>query len=363
MRYVVGSIIACCTVFYSCKEQPKQVLDSDYPIHTVGASNQVLISTYSATIRGKQDIDIYPEVSGKLTKVCVTEGEYVKQGQVLFIIDQVPFKSALATASANVITATAALATAQLNYNSKQELFNEQVVSEFDLKTAENELLMAQANLLQAEANEINARNNLSYTEIKSPSNGVIGMLPFRVGTLVSPSIPKPLTTVSDNSEMYVYFSLTEKQLLNLTRQYGSKNNILKNMPEIRLQLSDNSIYELTGKIESISGVIDRTTGTAGLRAVFPNPQGMLYSGTSGNILLPSNRTNCLTIPQSSTFEIQDQMFVYKVVEGKATTTQVTVTRINGGKEYIVESGLVTGDEIVAKGVGLIQEGTIVKQH
>ena len=203
----------------------------------------------------------------------LAEGESVKKGQVLFIIDQVPYQAALNTAIANVEAAKASVATAQLTYESKQELYKNKVVSEFDLKTAYNTLLSAKAQLAQAEAQEVNARNNLSYTEVKSPSNGVIGTLPYRVGALVSASLPKPLTTVSDNSEMYVYFSMTENQLLALTRQYGSKDKALENMPEIELQLNDKSLYPQTGKIETISGVIDQNTGTVSLRAAFPNEE------------------------------------------------------------------------------------------
>ena len=236
------------------------------------------------------------------------------------------------------------------------------MVSDFDLKTTRNAWLSAKAALAQARAQEVNARNNFSYTEVKSPSDGVVGMLPYRVGTLVGPSgMPEPLTTVSDNSEMYVYFSLTENQLLSLTRRYGSKGAALENLPEVELQLNDRSMYSYKGRIESISGVVDRTTGTVGLRAVFPNPDGLLFSGTSGSIQLQSGRQGVLVIPQSATFEVQDRTFVYKVVDGKASASPVRVSRVNGGQEYIVEEGLHEGDMIVTEGVGLLREGTPVK--
>lgn len=172
----------------------------------VEATDKELSTSYSATIRGRQDIDIYPQVSGTIEKLCVTEGQKVRRGQSLFIIDQVPYKAALKTAVANVEAVRAALATAALTYNSNKELYAQKVVSEFSLKTAENAYLTAKAQLSQAEAQEISARNNLSYTEVKSPSDGVVGALPYRAGALVSPSLPQPLTTVSDNSDMYVYF-------------------------------------------------------------------------------------------------------------------------------------------------------------
>lgn len=354
--------VGCVLMVASCKEAPSIQQETEYAVMTVTPAERVLTASYSATIRGRQDIDVYPQVSGTLTRLCVTEGQEVRRGQVLFVIDQVPYRAALETATANVEAAAAALATAELTYESRQELNRRKVVSDFDLKTTRNAWLSAKAALAQARAQEVNARNNFSYTEVKSPSDGVVGMLPYRVGTLVGPSgMPEPLTTVSDNSEMYVYFSLTENQLLSLTRRYGSKGAALKNLPEVELQLNDRSIYSYKGRIESISGVVDRTTGTVGLRAVFPNPDGLLFSGTSGSIQLQSGRQGVLVIPQSATFEVQDRTFVYKVVDGKASASPVRVSRVNGGQEYIVEEGLHEGDMIVTEGVGLLREGTPVK--
>lgn len=319
----------------------------------VEATDKELSTSYSATIRGRQDIDIYPQVSGTIEKLCVTEG--------LFIIDQVPYKAALKTAVANVEAARAALATAELTYNSNKELYAQKVVSEFSLKTAENSYLTAKAQLSQAEAQEISARNNLSYTEVKSPSDGVVGALPYRAGALVSPSLPQPLTTVSDNSDMYVYFSMTENQLLALTRQYGSMDEALKNMPAAELRLNDNSVYDKKGTIESISGVIDRQTGTVVARVVFPNESRLLHSGASGTVVVPATYKNCIVIPQEATVQLQDKTLVYKVVDGKAVSTLITVAGINDGREYVVLDGLKVGDEIVSTGAGLLREGTQVK--
>ena len=328
---------------------------------TVGTSDKELNTAYSATIRGRQDIDIYPQVSGTIQQLCVAEGDKVRQGQTLFIIDQVPYQAALNTAIANVKTAEAALATAELNYNSNKELFAQKVVSDFTLTTAKNNFLTAQAGLAQAEAQEVNARNNLSYTVVKSPSDGVVGTLPYRVGALVSPNIPQPLTTVSDNSTMYVYFSMTENQLLSLVRQYGTMDSALVQMPDLQLRLNDQSIYEEKGRIESISGVIDRQTGTVSVRAVFPNKTRLLHSGASGSILMPSTYKDCIVIPQEATVKQQDKIIVYKVVDGKATSTLIQIADVNDGRTYIVTDGLAVGDEIVAKGAGLVREGMQVK--
>lgn len=352
--------VICSATLAACGNAPAVQTRSEYQVMDITTSDKELQTTYSAAIRGRQDIDIYPQVSGTLTRLCVEEGQAVRKGQILFIIDQVPYIAALRTAEANVEAAKAGVATSQLTYDSKRELYAQKVVSEFDLKTSHNSLLSAKAQLAQAEAQRINAANNLSYTEVKSPADGVVGTLPYRVGTLVSSGMPKPLTTVSDNSDMYVYFSMTENQMLELTRRYGSKDKALAEMPAVSLQLNDRSTYPQEGKIETISGVIDTSTGTVSLRAVFPNKDGLLTSGGSGNVIVPLKKEDCIVIPQAATYELQDKVFVYKVVDGKAQSAPVQVTRVNGGQEYIVENGLQVGDVIVVEGVGLLREGTPV---
>ena len=354
-------IVGCTVWMASCKQATDAGVKPSFAIMEVKAADKELSTSYSATIRGRQDIDIYPQVSGTIEKLCVTEGQTVRRGQLLFVIDQIPYRAALKTAVANVEAARAAMATAELTYNSNKELYAQKVVSEFSLKTAENTYLTAKAQLTQAEAQEVNARNNLSYTEVKSPSDGVVGALPYRVGALVGANLPYPLTTVSDNSDMYVYFSMTENRLLALTRQYGSMDEALKNMPEVELILNDNSVYNKKGVIESISGVIDRQTGTVMARVVFPNESRLLHSGASGTVVVPSIYKDCIAIPQGATVQMQDKVVVYKVVDGKAVSTLITVAGINDGREYVVLSGLQSGDEIISEGAGLVREGTQVK--
>ena len=354
-------IVGCTVWMASCKQATDAGVKPSFAIMEVKAADKELSTSYSATIRGRQDIDIYPQVSGTIEKLCVTEGQTVRRGQLLFVIDQIPYRAALKTAVANVEAARAAMATAELTYNSNKELYAQKVVSEFSLKTAENTYLTAKAQLTQAEAQEVNARNNLSYTEVKSPSDGVVGALPYRVGALVGANLPYPLTTVSDNSDMYVYFSMTENQLLALTRQYGSMDEALKNMPEVELILNDNSVYNKKGVIESISGVIDRQTGTVMARVVFPNESRLLHSGASGTVVVPSIYKDCIAIPQGATVQMQDKVVVYKVVDGKAVSTLITVAGINDGREYVVLSGLQSGDEIISEGAGLVRVGTQVK--
>lgn len=359
----VGVALCLSLVTTSCQQnkQEQTVASTSFKTMTVKNMDKTLFSSYSASIKGKQDIDIYPQVSGKIERLCVREGDKVSRGQLLFIIDQVPYKAALTTALAAEKAAQAQLSSALLTYNSNKELFAQKVISSFTLQTSENTYLTAKAQLAQAQAQVTNARNNLSYTEVCSPADGVVGVLPYRVGTLVSASMPKPLTTVSDNSQMYVYFSMTEKQLLTFVRQYGSKDAAIKNMPEVSLQLGDQSIYDHKGKVESISGVINSETGAVTLRAEFPNPERLLNSGGSGNVIIPTVKENCIVIPQSATVQQQDQRIVYKVEHGKAVSQLIKVENIDDGQSFIVKEGLTPGDIIVEEGAGMVHEGEEIK--
>lgn len=359
MRSKKTILLLSLSILVGCKSNvPTTQPSRSYPIMAIQPSAIETRTLYPASIQGKQDIDIFPKVSGFIEKVSVKEGETVRKGQTLFILEQVTYKAALQTAQANVEAAKAAVATARLTYDSKKELFAREVISQFDLSVAENQYLSAQAQLALAEAMEVDARNNLSYTVVKSPANGVVGTLPYREGTLVSPSMPQPLTVVSDNSAMHVYFSLPESELLSMTRRYGQTGAALESMPDVRLELNDGSTYAYPGRIETISGVIDPSTGSVSLRAEFPNTEGLLRSGGSGNVVIPVSYTDAIVIPQSATFELQDKIFVYKNVDGVARQTLIGVARENNGREYIVQSGLAVGDQIVSEGVGLLRDGT-----
>lgn len=355
-----GVILTLMLGMVACNEAPKVEAVATYDSMKVTITDAVITSKFSASIRGRQDINIMPQVSGTISKVCVTEGEIVKNGQTLFVIDQVPYKAALTTAEANVKAAEASVATAELTLESKRELFARNVISQYDLSMAENQLLSAEAALAQAEAQRINAANSLSYTVVKAPANGIVGTIPFRVGALVGPTMPQPLTTVSDNSEMYVYFSMNETLLLSLTRQYGSIDKALEALPKPELMLSDGSIYEHIGSIESISGVIDQTTGSISLRAVFPNPGRLLHSGSTGNVVLRYLQKDCIIIPCIATYEVQDKTFVYKPIDGKAVSQMVDVVNYDG-VNYIVKGGLEAGDVIITEGVAMLREGAPVE--
>ena len=355
------TLLLCCILTCSCKEQQQQKPTPTYEAMTIEHTNRDLTRKYTATIKGRQDISIYPHIAGFITELSVNEGSTVKKGDKLFVIDQVPYIAALNTAKANIEVSKANVATAELTYKSKKQLFANNVISEFDKQLAKNKLLTAKAMLAQADAALINAENNLSYTVIKAPCNGVVGTLPYRVGSLVSAAIPKPLTTVSDNSEMYVYFSMTEKQLLGMVREYKSIDSALVKMPAIELFLNDGSLYEQKGKIESISGIIDQGTGSVSLRAAFTNEGRLLHSGGAGVINIPYTKDKCIVIPQNATFEIQDKVFVYKIVDGVAKATMITVFPDHDGKEYIVESGLNVGESVLLDGIITMRDGTPVK--
>lgn len=357
--------LTLCGMLSACKEGPKTspATENLYETLEVTLSDRTLTTGYSATISGVQTVEIRPQVSGMITDILIEEGESVRKDQVLFIIDQTPYKAAYEIAVANVKSAEAALSTAKLIYESNKDLYEQDVVSEFDLMTAQNDLVEAEARLALCKAEEVNAGNNLSYTEVRSPVNGVASMIPYRVGALVSSSISQPLVTVSDDSRVYAYFSMAENQMLDMVQKYGSLNNAIKQMPEVELIMSNGQLYEYTGKINAISGTISETTGAVSLRAVFTNRNHLLRNGGSGTIIIPSTVEDCIVIPQAATYELQERVFVYKVVDGKASSTEVRIRPQNNGTEYIVESGLEVGEVIVAEGAGLIKEGTVIKSR
>ena len=345
----------------SCKQQTaKQPTASTYPLITLAPEDRTLTVSYTAVIEGRQDVEIRPQVSGFVTDVLVKEGAKVRKGETLFIIDTIPYAAAYQQAKAAVATAEAQMATASLTLEGDEELYKEKVISDFQLQTTRNSYNTAVAALAQAKAQEASAANNLSFAKVTSPVNGVAGMTSVRVGALVSASMTEPLINVTDNSQMYVYFSLPEKEVLALTRQYGSIDKTLAAYPAVSLTLNDGSQYEHAGKIDVISRIVDKATGTVSLRAVFSNPDGMMMSGGSARINIPYYRNDVIVIPQEATFEIQDKIFTYRVVDGKAVSTQIKVFKINDGKEYIVEEGLKEGDVIVARGAGLLREGTLI---
>lgn len=321
---------------------------------TVQPGTSQFQSSYPATIKGKTDIAIRPQVTGFITKVHVDEGQKVHRGQTLFTLDQVQFQAAVDQAAANVNSARTAVSTAEITEQNKKMLLDKNIISETEWQLAANQLAQAKAALAQAEAGLTTARKNLAYTVVTAPSDGVVGTIPNREGSLASPSSAQPLTTISDNGQVYAYFSMTEKDLLGLTD--GGQNSVeaqINAMPPVKLELADGTVYPLEGKVATVSGVIDNSTGAASARALFNNPSGVLRSGNTGNIIVPRTTENALVIPQKATYEVQDLRYVYVVNDSNvAVSRHITVDPYSDGKNFVVTSGLNPGDRVVVEGVG-----------
>ena len=361
VKRIVYALLLFSFMLVSCKEKKEEKAAQIYKTMKVECSSQTVKTQYSATMKGKEIVEIRPQVSGLITKILTAEGQKVQKGQALFIIDQVPYQAALNTAEASLKSAKAAEATAQLNYDSKKQLRDQQVISDFELQTAQQALLSAQAQVAQAQAGVTNARNSLSYTIVKSPLSGVAGMIPYHVGALVSSNIAEPLISVCDDSEMWVYFSLSEREVTDLTLQYGSLDAFMKQMPDVSLLLSNGTEYGQKGRVDAVSGIVDANTGAVSLRAVFPNRDHLLRNGGTGTVVVSTVREGVIVIPQTATFELQNKVFVYRVVDGKTQQTEIEVAPLDDGKTYIVESGLKEGDIIIAEGAGLLKEGLSIE--
>ena len=353
----------CLTLLSSCGKKGFDMGGApECAVQTLQPATVNLTSSYPATIKGKQDVEIRPQVSGFITKVCVDEGSMVRKGQVLFIIDPTQYEAAARSAKAAVATAEAAVSTQQITVDNKRALNKKNIISDYDLAMAENSLASAKAQLASAKAQLISAEQNLGFTNVKSPSDGIVNDIPYRLGSLVSPSITTPLTIVSDITEMYVYASLTEKELLELVRKDGSQSAAVETYPEVQLQLSDGSTYDQKGKIETISGVINANTGAVSIRATFPNSNHLLRSGGMGNLVIPYHMENALVVPQKATTEIQDKKFVFlQQPDNTVKMNEITILNIDNGQEYVVTSGLKQGDLIVIENVGTLKDGQAIK--
>ena len=347
----------CCVAgMTSCADKNQNSQQMQAPalaVMTVTESNSTLDSAIPCTLEGENDVEIRPQVSGFLTKVHVVDGQKVQKGQVLFTIDQVQLQAAVEQAQAAVAVAQANVNTAQTNADNNKILLDKNIISASAYQTSVDGLNAAKAQLNQAKAALTSAQKNLSYTTVTAPVSGIVGTIPYKEGTLVSPSTL--LTILSNNSAMQAYFSLNEKTLLDLTDNgRRTLSQAVDSMPEVTLQLATGSIYPYKGKVITISGVIDPTTGSAQAKALFPNPDGMLHSGNTGNILIPVEHDDVIEIPQNATFEVQDMKFVYVVGDSAIIHSRpITVSSLNDGKKYIVTSGLKPGDKIVTEGIGI----------
>lgn len=344
------------------KQAPTADKVGEFAVATVRNSSIDLNTTYPATVRGAQDVEIRAKVTGHIVKQHVDEGAQVVAGQVLFTIDPTQYQAAVQQAQAQVKVVRANIATQQLTLQNKKMLRERDIVSQYDLDVASNQLGVLQAQLEQAQAALKNAKDQLSFCTVRATSSGVISTIPYRVGSLVSPSTPQPLTVVSNLKQMHVYFSMTEKQLLEMSRNNGGTKAAVAQMPEVDLVLADGTTYERKGKVSSVSGLIDPSTGSVKMRATFDNPNAVLRSGATGTLRFPLHHSNAIVIVQSATFEIQDKKFVYVLGKGnKVQSREVSVLPQNNGKDFVVTAGLRVGERIVVEGVNKLKNDMEIK--
>ena len=330
--------------------------DNEFPVVAVGTSSTTMQSTYPAVIKGVQDVEIHPKVQGFIVQINVKEGQTVSAGQVLFVLDNATFQAQVRQAQAQVNTATASLNTAKLTYENSQKLHASGVIGDYELQSSKNNYESAVAGLAAAQASLASAQESLSYCFVKSPAAGVVGSLPFKVGTLVSAS--NTLTTVSNISSMEVYFSMTEKDVLAMGKNAGGLTGAIDAMPAVKLKLADGTEYGQEGRVTKMSGVIDAGTGSVQIIAVFPNPEKVLKSGGSGAIIIPKSNTDAIIIPQSCVSEVQDKKFVYILdKDNKVKYTEIKVDPQNDGNNYIVTEGLKPGDKYVTNGITKLSDG------
>lgn len=332
-----------------------------YRVLELQPRDATLNTDYPASIEGQQNIEIRPRVDGYIEKIYVDEGSFVKKGQPLFEINAPQFEQEVRTATASIKSAEADVSSANMAVNKVKPLVEKDIVSKYELEAAQYNYQAKIAVLVQAKAALANARTNLGYTMVASPVDGVVGTIPFRLGSLVSGNNALPLTTVSSIGNVYVYFAFNEKLLLNFSKNndHLSLNQKLAKMPPVSLVLSDGSLYDQKGRIQTINGLINAETGSVNIRANFPNPKGLIRSGSSATVRIPNDIKQAIIVPQSATFELQDKRFVV-VVDKDSKTKNVAIKSLENtaGNFYVVESGLKNGDKIVIEGVAALKEGT-----
>lgn len=370
------SVLASCSKKEDAQQQQQQQVP-ELAVITVAADSTTMYTSYPATLHGRNDVEIRPQITGFLTQVHVQEGQKVVAGQVLFTIDQVSLQAAVDAAQSQILQAEAAVKVAEANVNTAQTnatnnklLLDQNIIAKSAYQTSVDQLNAMKAQLNQARAAVTaakaaltSAQKNLSYSVVRAPESGIIGTIDFKEGALVSPSTL--LTVLSSSQAMEAYFSFTERELLSFVGEgdAGSVESALKYMPAVKLQLADGNIYPIDGRVVSISGILDSSTGSASAKAAFPNPDGILRSGNTGNVMIPNRLNNVMLIPQNATFEVQGLKYCYVVDKsGKLVQTPITVSKQDDGKNYIVETGLEPGQTVLIEGVGIsAQEGMQIK--
>jgi len=363
------SLLAASILIASCGKKDDKAAQAaaaaqvkEYKTLTLQPESATLYTDYPASIQGQQNIEIRPRVEGYIDKIFVDEGSVVKAGQPLFKINAPQFEQEVRTATASIKSAQAAVSSAKLAVNKVKPLVEKEIISKYELETAQYNYESAMATLAQANASLVNARTNLGYTTVTSPVNGVVGSIPFRLGSLVSSNTADPLTTVSSIGNVYAYFAMNEKVLLDFTQGAGTLAQKIKQLPQVSLVLSDGSAYAEKGRIETVNGLINTETGSVNIRARFPNPRGVIRSGSSTTVRIPNEVKDGLIIPQSATFELQDKIFAVTVgKDGKTKNVNITILNNSAGNYYVVTNGLQAGDQIVLEGVASLKEGTQIK--
>lgn len=336
----------------------------DYPVITVIPRTTTLNSDYPATIQGQQNIEIRPKIDGYMERMYVDEGATVKKGQPLFRISAPQYEQEVRTAVANIKIAQAEVDAAQMQVNKVRPLVEKDIISHFELESAEYTLEAKQAALAQARATLVNARTNLGYTSITSPVNGVVGTIPYKIGSLVSSNTTQPLTTVSNIGRIYAYFSINEKQALDFSKNTkgATIEARLKTIPPVSLILSNGAEFPQKGRIETASGLINTETGSVSVRATFANPGNVVRSGSSGIVRIPRTVDSAILVPQKATYEVQGKKFVY-VLESTGTvrSAEIKVMDNSNGQYFVVQNGLHPNDKVVLEGVASLKEGTPIK--
>ena len=355
LTFALGALVGGMT---SCGNNVPQVVPTSYETVTIEKSDIEVPVKFSAKLKGETDVTITPQVSGQLMRICVTEGDQVKKGQVLFIIDQRNAQLELESAQANLQSAIAQENSARIEYESNKNLYEKKIVSKYTFDTAENSYNQAKASVAQFKAQVNRAKVNLGYCTITAPVAGSIGEIPVRTGDQVSPATY--LTTVSGNANMDAEFSLPETILsMMLSEGFSTDPSALsKYSLDVSFIMKNGAEYEHKGKITRATGVVNASTGTISLKATFPNPKGQLYSGMQGNIVIPLQEQGVMVIPQEAVVKLQDKQQVYKVQpDSTATAIEVTTQDIYDGEHYIALTGLNEGDKIVTVGANNVHEG------
>lgn len=349
----------------SCTSKPEQMAAAPapaLPVITVSESSEKTFVDYPAAIEGAADLEIRPQIAGTIDRIYVNEGQLVTKGQLLFQISELPFRAQLNNAKAALQAAQAAVLNAQLEVDKLMPLVQNKVVSAFQLQTAKTAHQIALANVEQAKASVNSAQINLAYTQIKAPIGGYIGRLPKKQGSLVGPTDPEALTQLSDVHEVHVYFSLAENDFMNFNTKYQGTSvaDRIKHLPAVSLVLADQTLYPIEGKIDMIDGQFDKTTGAITLRASFANSKGLLRSGNTGKVRLALAHNNIMLVPQASTVEIQDKIFVFALADSNKVKKQAITIVGKSGINYLVKDGLKAGEQIVVSGLDRLQEGAVI---